>query len=328
MHKGGAFLMAGWVLAVAAAIMIIAGCGPIEAVLPARQTATATAVDMGSWWFELESTRGALESDHPIQFNARANFNTTVNNQLEGFGEFDASWPLDTGGECTTVLRVPGNFWIAGEYRPEAGTNGQFYFQGGGINVPATSFEAVEETYCAAGSAGWGAFREAWLRGAGIEPGTAFNPLGDTYYEDTAGLGWRRRWDSFQEFIEVMEPMGLEGDYLASSARYLAGDIELAVSTMGLLWRFPARDGETAMVSDSARVTLHQGVMPLPTPTSAPTLPPGGGDTRIVHTVAEGDTLPSIAIQYSVSVDDILQENPELDPTALYVGQPIIIPSR
>jgi hypothetical protein len=315
-------------IAIAVAITTLAGCGPVAAIVPARQTATPTAVNMGFWWFELENTRGAPgEGRHPIRFNARATFNTTVNNQLAGVGQFEATWPLTAMGECLMVLRVPGGFSIAGEYTPEEGTPGEFAFQPAEFFGTAASLEVVEETYCAPGSESWGVFREAARQAAGLEPATIFDPVGNPYLEDASPLAWRRQWDSLQDFIDTMQPLGLEGDYLASAARYLAGDIELAVSNVGWHMRFPAREGETFTVSDALRATLHQGIMPLPTPTPTPPLSPTAADTRTVHTVAEGDTLPSIASRYSVTVDAILAENPQIDPAVLYVGQRIVIPS-
>lgn len=46
-----------------------------------------------------------------------------------------------------------------------------------------------------------------------------------------------------------------------------------------------------------------------------------------VHTVVFGDTLASIAAQYSVSVEALMQANELSDPSAIGVGQEIIVPA-
>jgi LysM repeat protein len=52
-----------------------------------------------------------------------------------------------------------------------------------------------------------------------------------------------------------------------------------------------------------------------------------GGSGNIVHTVAWGDTLFSLARQYGTSVDAICRANGLTDPTQIYAGQRLIIPT-
>jgi len=52
-----------------------------------------------------------------------------------------------------------------------------------------------------------------------------------------------------------------------------------------------------------------------------------GGQGNVTHTVAWGDTLFSLAQQYGTSVDAIRQINGLADPTQIYAGQRLIIPT-
>jgi SLAP domain-containing protein len=55
---------------------------------------------------------------------------------------------------------------------------------------------------------------------------------------------------------------------------------------------------------------------PLPTP------------TPFAYTIQQGDTISSIALQFGVSMDDLVAVNPEVSPNAMSVGQVINIPSN
>lgn len=55
---------------------------------------------------------------------------------------------------------------------------------------------------------------------------------------------------------------------------------------------------------------------PLPTP------------TPFSYTIQQGDTISSIALEFGVSMDDIVAANPEISPNAMSVGQVINIPSN
>ncbi|HSL45764.1 MAG TPA: LysM peptidoglycan-binding domain-containing protein [Anaerolineales bacterium] len=55
---------------------------------------------------------------------------------------------------------------------------------------------------------------------------------------------------------------------------------------------------------------------PLPTP------------TPFTYTVQQGDTISSIALQFGVSIDDLVAANPDIPPNAMSIGQVINIPSN
>ncbi|MHB0876798.1 MAG: LysM peptidoglycan-binding domain-containing protein, partial [Anaerolineae bacterium] len=63
---------------------------------------------------------------------------------------------------------------------------------------------------------------------------------------------------------------------------------------------------------------------PVPPPTEAPTATATPGP--IVHTVASGDTLLSIARQYGATVDDITAANSIGERTILSIGQQLLVP--
>ena len=50
------------------------------------------------------------------------------------------------------------------------------------------------------------------------------------------------------------------------------------------------------------------------------------GVAAVVHEIYSGDTLLSVAAQYGSSVEDILANNPDLEPTRLQIGQRISVP--
>lgn len=77
----------------------------------------------------------------------------------------------------------------------------------------------------------------------------------------------------------------------------------------------------------------ERGVAPAPTPAPARTAPAnaGKGDSSppadsTTHTIASGDTYGKLAVKYNVSVNDLLDANPGVDPRRLRIGQTIVIP--
>jgi len=66
--------------------------------------------------------------------------------------------------------------------------------------------------------------------------------------------------------------------------------------------------------------------VPRSTATIEPTSAPGTATAGEVYTVEPGDTLFNIATNYGVTIADIVDANPGLDPDRLSIGQRIIIP--
>jgi LysM repeat protein len=68
-----------------------------------------------------------------------------------------------------------------------------------------------------------------------------------------------------------------------------------------------------------------------PTPPQVLVVTPQPGQptaTPFLYTIAAGDTLSQIAEKYRVSLDDLVSQNPNVDPSALPVGQTLKIPGH
>ena len=89
--------------------------------------------------------------------------------------------------------------------------------------------------------------------------------------------------------------------------------------------------------------SLPATLIPYLTATSSPILPKGTSPTPegmvaaetplpsptpFTYAIQQGDTISSIALQFGVSMDDLMAANPEISPSAMSVGQVINIPSN
>jgi LysM repeat protein len=82
--------------------------------------------------------------------------------------------------------------------------------------------------------------------------------------------------------------------------------------------------GENAILSVGQELVIPLPVAVTPTPTVTPT--PSPTPTPITHTVRAGEVLSTIALQYGVTVNAILETNPGLNANRLRIGQVIVIP--
>lgn len=86
----------------------------------------------------------------------------------------------------------------------------------------------------------------------------------------------------------------------------------------------------TALPTPTISITLAANAAaatPTPAPyTPAPTPTPTVTPTPIIHTVRAGESLLTIAAQYSLSVSELQDANGILDPRTLQIGQQLIIP--
>lgn len=73
-------------------------------------------------------------------------------------------------------------------------------------------------------------------------------------------------------------------------------------------------------LSPTGTLQTPEGVVAAETPLPTP--------TPFTYTVQRGDTISSIALNFGVSIDDLLSANPEISPNAMSVGQVINIPSN
>ena len=73
-------------------------------------------------------------------------------------------------------------------------------------------------------------------------------------------------------------------------------------------------------ITQPAPQLTPEGLVPLKTP--LPT------STPFTYSVKSGDTISSIALEYGVSIDDLIAANPEVSPSAMSIGTVLKIPSN
>jgi LysM repeat protein len=83
----------------------------------------------------------------------------------------------------------------------------------------------------------------------------------------------------------------------------------------------------TAATTSGETATTEPAATGSTTPADTSTTPAdsGGGGQRVKWTVKPGDTLFSIATQFGTSVKELQRLNPEIDPSALQVGQTLVV---
>ena len=82
----------------------------------------------------------------------------------------------------------------------------------------------------------------------------------------------------------------------------------------------PYLTATSSPISPTGTSQTPEGVVAAETPFPSP--------TPFTYTVQQGDTISSIALQFGVSMDDLMAANPEISPSAMSVGQVINIPSN
>lgn len=109
---------------------------------------------------------------------------------------------------------------------------------------------------------------------------------------------------------------------LAAPAAFL-----LAVTVLVLLVRSATSTDEpvTPTAAATTRATATTAQPAQPAATTAANAPAATVETT-TYTIESGDTLQSIADQYGTTVEQLLVLNPDVDPTALQIGQAIRVP--
>ena len=100
----------------------------------------------------------------------------------------------------------------------------------------------------------------------------------------------------------------------------------LAVTILVLIVRSATSEDEpatTPSVATTAPSTTTAA--PAATPPPAETTPTATAEVS-TYTIEAGDTLQTIADQYGTTVEELLTLNPDVDPTALQIGQTIRVP--
>ena len=99
----------------------------------------------------------------------------------------------------------------------------------------------------------------------------------------------------------------------------------LAVTSLVLLVRSATSEDEPATVPPPATTPAATTTAAAANPPPAETAPTTTAAVS-TYTIEAGDTLQTIADQYGTTVEDLLALNPEIDPTALQIGQTIRVP--
>lgn len=74
------------------------------------------------------------------------------------------------------------------------------------------------------------------------------------------------------------------------------------------------------LTATPASTLTPEGLVPLTTPLPSP--------TPFTYTITQGETMSSVALKFGVSLDDLQAANPEVNPSAMSVGQVLKIPSN
>jgi LysM repeat protein len=85
----------------------------------------------------------------------------------------------------------------------------------------------------------------------------------------------------------------------------------------------PAPPKTTTTSTTAATTTVTTSTTPVDTTPAETTT--GGDGQRVKWTVKPGDTLFSIATQFGTSVKELQRLNPDIDPSALQVGQTLVV---
>ena len=136
---------------------------------------------------------------------------------------------------------------------------------------------------------------------------------------------------------------GIAGRFGVSLEDLLAANPSLDASrlSIGQAVKLPPSEAPPAAATPAAASTQTAATEPpatataVETPTEAPptsTPPPAATNTPAslgqTYTVVEGDIPVTIAEKFGITVEALMAANPGVDPTALYIGQVLIIPPK
>ena len=96
----------------------------------------------------------------------------------------------------------------------------------------------------------------------------------------------------------------------------------------------PTPTPEPAATSEPATTPTPTPATPEPTPVATPEPAPEPEPTPdspaepIEYEIVAGDTLSAIAVEFDVTVDEIIALNPGLEPDSIQIGQVILVPGE
>ncbi len=85
----------------------------------------------------------------------------------------------------------------------------------------------------------------------------------------------------------------------------------------------------TKAPAESTEASPAQSFESIGADTSAPSAAPVDAELDFTrHKVEKGDTFYAIARQYGADVKDVIAANPDVEPTALRIGQEVLVPVK
>ncbi len=85
----------------------------------------------------------------------------------------------------------------------------------------------------------------------------------------------------------------------------------------------------TPAYPEAGSLQIYQSPVPSSTPlpaTPAPTRTPFPTATPHLYLIEKGDTMGSIALEFGISIEELMNTNPETSPSAMSVGEELLIP--
>ena len=138
---------------------------------------------------------------------------------------------------------------------------------------------------------------------------------------------------------EMIRRMAGKLGSIETSLAGVTGGVQKDIATINKNLRGITIDAKTALMKvEALEKNGVKASAPAPK-TTAKSSPPSGvnkslgskpatnsGDAK-THTIKSGDTYQKVGTLYKVSVNDLIDANPGVDPRRLKIGQPIVVPS-
>lgn len=138
---------------------------------------------------------------------------------------------------------------------------------------------------------------------------------------------------------EMIRRMAGKLGSIETSLAGVTGGVQKDIATINKNLRGITIDAKTALMKvEALEKSGVKASAPAPK-TTAKSSPPSGvnkslgskpatnsGDAK-THTIKSGDTYQKVGTLYKVSVNDLIDANPGVDPRRLKIGQPIVVPS-
>jgi len=103
----------------------------------------------------------------------------------------------------------------------------------------------------------------------------------------------------------------------------------LRLSLIAAICAFASACKSTKAPAESTEASTAQSFESIGADTSAPSTGPADAELDFTrHKVEKGDTFYAIARKYGANVKDVIAANPGVEPTALSIGQEVLVPVK